>query len=756
MVSGTVDCGPFTSWECGTVADDKQPVEKAVELFVYAPVGVALYVRDMLPSMMGIFVSRGKREVQSHLPGRRRRLRHRRRFRPRSSGASTSRSASPTSWPRAASASHARSRGAASAWRPRRRGQRALAVPRTARQRRRRPSHARRLPDARGRSCVAPHRPRRRGAGRRPRRRRSDVAVVRRAPHPRLRRAVGVAGGRATRRPRPRVARRDPPLRDRAPRPQHHPGQDRAARLTWEASRPASADDIPRDRGARRAACAPSWRRCAGGALWLEREAWPEPLDDAYDALHRARRRTASSSAPSTTPSSASAPSLVEQLRSGARLGVVTDLFVEEPAREVGVGEAMVERAGGALPPRGVHRHRRQPRCPGHRASQELLRDPRVHRPRPHHAPTPRRREREQARGRGRGGVRARRRPAPPRAARAGPGRRGVVGARRPRRVGRDPARSRGPRDLRGDRARGRRRPLPRLGRAHPRRVPLRDPRLRGDRARPVHAARSRATTPPKRSWVPFGRRLRPPPRRRALRFLRDDISDESCPTRWTSTSLPTKRRSAPSSARSSTTSFPTWWKTVFVDDERAMPFTREFCHKLAARGWLTLSWPAEHGGADGSVWQQAVVREEMWAAGEPRGPQYMNLNYIGPLIMRFGTPGAAGAPPAAHGRRRRPVVPGVLRTRGRLRPRVAQDPRGARRRPLRRERPEDLEQLRRRARRPLPAARPHQHRGEEAGRHLDVPRRHAHARASPCVRSRAWRARASSARSSSTTPSSP
>jgi alkylation response protein AidB-like acyl-CoA dehydrogenase len=83
----------------------------------------------------------------------------------------------------------------------------------------------------------------------------------------------------------------------------------------------------------------------------------------------------------------------------------------------------------------------------------------------------------------------------------------------------------------------------------------------------------------------------------------------------------------------------PSWWKTVFVDDDRAMPFTRELCKKLAARGWLTLSWPKEHGGADGSVWQQAVVREEMWAAGEPRGPQYMNLNYIGPLIMRFGTP---------------------------------------------------------------------------------------------------------------------
>jgi hypothetical protein len=52
------------------VPDEKPSVEKAVDLFVYAPVGMALYVRDMLPSMMGIFVSRGKREVLSHVPGR--------------------------------------------------------------------------------------------------------------------------------------------------------------------------------------------------------------------------------------------------------------------------------------------------------------------------------------------------------------------------------------------------------------------------------------------------------------------------------------------------------------------------------------------------------------------------------------------------------------------------------------------------------------------------------------------------------------
>ncbi|HEY7106042.1 MAG TPA: hypothetical protein VH986_06550 [Acidimicrobiia bacterium] len=49
--------------------DEKPPLDRALDLFVYAPVGVALYVRDMFPSMMGIFVSRGKREVKSHLGG---------------------------------------------------------------------------------------------------------------------------------------------------------------------------------------------------------------------------------------------------------------------------------------------------------------------------------------------------------------------------------------------------------------------------------------------------------------------------------------------------------------------------------------------------------------------------------------------------------------------------------------------------------------------------------------------------------------
>lgn len=83
----------------------------------------------------------------------------------------------------------------------------------------------------------------------------------------------------------------------------------------------------------------------------------------------------------------------------------------------------------------------------------------------------------------------------------------------------------------------------------------------------------------------------------------------------------------------------PDWWTGLFANDERVFPFCRQFCQKLADRGWLTMAWPREYGGQDADIWQQMVVREEMIAVGEPRGSQYMNLNYIGPAIMMFGTP---------------------------------------------------------------------------------------------------------------------
>ena len=66
--------------------------------------------------------------------------------------------------------------------------------------------------------------------------------------------------------------------------------------------------------------------------------------------------------------------------------------------------------------------------------------------------------------------------------------------------------------------------------------------------------------------------------------------------------------------------------------------FSRGFCARLAERGWLTQSWPAEYGGADATPWRHAILSEEMWRCGEPRGSQYMNVNWIGPTIMKYGS----------------------------------------------------------------------------------------------------------------------
>jgi alkylation response protein AidB-like acyl-CoA dehydrogenase len=74
------------------------------------------------------------------------------------------------------------------------------------------------------------------------------------------------------------------------------------------------------------------------------------------------------------------------------------------------------------------------------------------------------------------------------------------------------------------------------------------------------------------------------------------------------------------------------------TDDPDDLATTESFCKLLASEGLLALAWPKEHGGGGGSVWQQTVLREEMWANYEPRGPQYMGINWVGPAIMRYGT----------------------------------------------------------------------------------------------------------------------
>jgi GNAT superfamily N-acetyltransferase len=137
-----------------------------------------------------------------------------------------------------------------------------------------------------------------------------------------------------------------------------------------EASRPATADDIPRV-----VELAQLMRdelaALRGGALWLARDAWPEPLVDSYRALlTRDGARLVVGTIDDVVIGFGAV--VTEALRSGAHLGVVTDLFVEPEARAVGVGEAMIEalvahcEAGGCI---GID----AASLPGHRAAKNFF-----------------------------------------------------------------------------------------------------------------------------------------------------------------------------------------------------------------------------------------------------------------------------------------------------------------------------------------------------------------------------------------------
>jgi len=66
--------------------------------------------------------------------------------------------------------------------------------------------------------------------------------------------------------------------------------------------------------------------------------------------------------------------------------------------------------------------------------------------------------------------------------------------------------------------------------------------------------------------------------------------------------------------------------------------FSKKFCAALAKEGLLVPHWPRRWGGRQADPWTSFILAEEMWMAGEPRGGQYMNVNWIGPTLMRFGS----------------------------------------------------------------------------------------------------------------------
>lgn len=66
--------------------------------------------------------------------------------------------------------------------------------------------------------------------------------------------------------------------------------------------------------------------------------------------------------------------------------------------------------------------------------------------------------------------------------------------------------------------------------------------------------------------------------------------------------------------------------------------FDAAFSRKLAARGWIGMSWPRRYGGGERSALERYVVLEELLAAGAPVGAHWIADRQSGPALLRYGS----------------------------------------------------------------------------------------------------------------------
>ena len=138
----------------------------------------------------------------------------------------------------------------------------------------------------------------------------------------------------------------------------------------------------------------------------------------------------------------------------------------------------------------------------------------------------------------------------------------------------------------------------------------------------------------------------------------------------------------------------------------------------LAADRWLNISWPVEYGGRGGTLNEEIISYLEFATARAPYWVGIQGRDLLGPTLLHFGTSEqkARFLPPITRGRG--VLEPGVQRTRRGQRPRLADDPRRARRLRLGDQRPEDLEHLRIARRLDLRAVSHRPHRSPQGHQH--------------------------------------
>ena len=202
----------------------------------------------------------------------------------------------------------------------------------------------------------------------------------------------------------------------------------------------------------------------------------------------------------------------------------------------------------------------------------------------------------------------------------------------------------------------------------------------------------------------------------------------------WTSPTRPRTRRSATScgagstsTCRSSSPSGPRRTPSRGAPAARTgswaqMERRRAWQRRLNDGRWAAINWPVEWGGREATVTQNVIYSEEMARLRTPG-----HLQRQRPLADRsddhpLGHRRAAAALDPEHPQRRRPLVPGLQRARGRQRPRQPAHDGDRRRRRLRGQRPEDLD-LHRPHRQvgPVPPAHRSRRRSSEGRKHEGI-----------------------------------
>ena len=75
------------------------------------------------------------------------------------------------------------------------------------------------------------------------------------------------------------------------------------------------------------------------------------------------------------------------------------------------------------------------------------------------------------------------------------------------------------------------------------------------------------------------------------------------------------------------------------VEKRKDLEELRAWQQRLHAAGYLGAGWPSEHGGAELSPMQQAILNEELARANAPGPVNAMAIWWVGPAIIRYARP---------------------------------------------------------------------------------------------------------------------